>query len=314
MPFVRQKVKFSSDGVDCAAWHYRGSNGACVVMAGGFAVTKEPGTDRFASRFHEAGFSVLAFDYRRLGESDGQPRLVLPIRHQLADWQAAIGFAAALPEVEATRLAVWGFSASGGHVIRVAARNPQIAAAIAQSPGADGLAATRAAAAHQKPLGLMRFTGLGVLDAIGGLLGRQPRLVPLVGKAGTVAMLTTPDAQDGDRALNPGNLYPQWQQRVAARSALRLGFYRPGRDARKVRCPLLVVVCEQDQSAPVAPAVRAAMQAPRGRLVRLPGGHYGPFLDNHDEAVEAELAFLREELLHHDDRDRVVSAEPRVQP
>jgi uncharacterized protein len=42
-------------------------------MTGGFAVTKEPGTDLFARRFHQAGFAVLAFDYRHLDESGGQP-------------------------------------------------------------------------------------------------------------------------------------------------------------------------------------------------------------------------------------------------
>lgn len=51
----RRKVGFTSAGTLCAAWHYPGSNGACVVMAGGFAVTKEPGTDRFTADFHEAG-------------------------------------------------------------------------------------------------------------------------------------------------------------------------------------------------------------------------------------------------------------------
>jgi predicted alpha/beta hydrolase len=53
-------------------------------------------TDLFAARFHEAGFSVLAFDYRHLGESGGQPRQVVRIREQLADWSAAVGFAATL--------------------------------------------------------------------------------------------------------------------------------------------------------------------------------------------------------------------------
>ncbi len=72
---------------------------------------------------------------------------------------------------------------------------------------------------------------------------------------------------------------PDWQQEVAARSALRVGFYRPGRDAARVRCPLLVLVCDQDQTALAAPAVRAAGRAPHGELVRLPGGHYAPFLD-----------------------------------
>src|ERR1700733_13657032 len=73
----REKVWFGSGGTECAGWHYRGANGGCVIMAGGFAVTKEPGTDLFAKRFHEAGFSVLAFDYRHLGESGGQPRQVV---------------------------------------------------------------------------------------------------------------------------------------------------------------------------------------------------------------------------------------------
>jgi hypothetical protein len=34
---IRDKVHFVSDGTTCAAWHYPGSNGACVVMAGGLA-------------------------------------------------------------------------------------------------------------------------------------------------------------------------------------------------------------------------------------------------------------------------------------
>ena len=76
MSVERIRVRFVSGHVECVAWHYPGSNGGCVLMAGGFAVTKEPGTDVFASRFHEAGFSVLAFDYRHLGESGGEPRQV----------------------------------------------------------------------------------------------------------------------------------------------------------------------------------------------------------------------------------------------
>ena len=50
--------------------------------------------------------------------------------------------------------------------------------------------------------------------------GRPPRLVPSAGRPGYVAALTTADAVDGDPVLNPGNTYPDWQQTVAARSAL----------------------------------------------------------------------------------------------
>jgi uncharacterized protein len=294
---TRQHVTFTSGGDDCAAWHYPGSNGAGVVMAAGGGVTKEPGTDPFAARFHAAGFSVLAFDYRGLGESGGRPRQVLQIGKQLADWTAAIAYAGTLPEIDPTRLAAWGFSLSGGYMFPVAARHPELAAAIAQTPLADGPVASLAAGRHQTPAAMLRLTGRGLLDAVGGLVGRPPRLVPLAGPPGTVAMLTTPDGNDGDRALNPGNAYPDWQQEVAARSALRVSGYRPGRAAGRVRVPLLVLACDQDRSALPEPAARAARRAPRGELVRMPGGHYEPFLAGHERAVEAELDFLRRHLI-----------------
>jgi uncharacterized protein len=293
----RTKVRFVSGDTECVAWHYPGTNGGCVIMAGGGAVTKEPGTDLFAERFHAAGFSVLAFDYRRLGESGGEPRQVVVISDQIADWQAAIGFARTLPDVDPSKLAIWGFSLSGGHIFRVAARNPDLGAAIAQTPNADGLDATRNAQRHQKPLAMLRMTGRSLLDTAGGLVGRRPLLVPLAGAPGTVALLTTPDSLEGDRALNPGNKYPEWLQAAAARSVPHIAFYRPGRDASKVRCPLLVLVCDQDQTALAEPAADAAARAPRAELVRMPGGHYEPFLGGHEKVVEIELAFLRRQLL-----------------
>jgi uncharacterized protein len=294
---TRTKVHFSSAGIDCAAWHYPGDNGACVVMAAGGAVTKEPGTDRFAQRFQDAGFSVLAFDYRHLGESGGQPRQIVNSSKQRADLRAAVAFARTLTEVDPARVALWGFSLSGGHVLRVAAEDPDVAAVIAQTPFLDGPVTTRAALRHEKPVSALRFTGRGFIDTARGLLGRPPLLVLLAGPPGTVALLTTPDGIDGDRALNPGNRYPQWQQTMAARSALALAAYRPGKWAARVKCPLLFVACDQDQSVLAEPAVRAAGRSAQGELVRLPGGHYAPFLDAHETAVEAELAFLRRHLI-----------------
>ena len=305
MSVEREKVRFASGDTECAAWHYPGSNGACIVMAGGFAVTKEPGTDLFARRFHEAGFAVLAFDYRRLGESGGLPRQVVRIGEQLADWRAAIGFAATLPGVDPARIALWGFSASGGHVFRVAARNPGLAAAIAQTPNADGPTAARNAARHQKPLAMLRFTGRCALDAIGGLAGRRhgwwrwpvsrgpwpssPRRTPWTA---AVRSTRTTGTRTGCR---------RWlRARRSASGCTGPAAMRPGCGAR---CWSLV--CDQDQSALAGPAVGAARRAPRVELVRLAGGHYAPFLDGHEQAVEFELSFLRRHLL-----DRVRAEHP----
>ena len=292
---MREKVSFTSGGVECAAWHYPGSNGGCVVMAGGFGVTKEPGTDRFAERFAAAGFSVLAFDYRNLGESGGEPRQVARIADQLADWRAAIAAAAALPGVE--RVAIWSFSLPGGYILQLAAEHPGITAAIAQSANVDGPAVSRHASRYQTPLAALRLFGRCIVDTLGGLIGRPPRLVALAGPPGTVALLNTPDAQQTNEALDPDHRYTDWQQAVAARSIIPAALYRPAKYAGQVRCPLLFVVCDDDQSALAAPAIAAAAQSPNSELVRVPGGHYAPFLAAHEQVVEAELAFLTKHAL-----------------
>jgi len=309
---VRGKVFFTSGGARCAAWHYPGDNGACVVMAGGFAMAKEPATDLFARRFQEAGFGALAFDYRGFGQSGGEPRQVAPVRSALRDWRAALGFAASLPGVDPARVAAWSFSVGAGHVMRVAAEGgARLAAIVAQTPNADGSASARIAGRYQRPGAMLRFTARAVLDAAGSLVGRAPLLVPLVGEPGTVAMLTTPDAREGSAALTADGRYPHWRQEVAARSALRLVFYRPGRAASRIRCPLLVVVCDEDRSAAPGPALDAARRAPHGELVRLPGaGHYAPFFEAHEQALRAQLAFLRRHLLGEERRAAPLSSGP----
>ncbi len=289
---TREKVHFRSGKEQCAAWHYPGTNGACVVMAGGLAVAKEPGTDRFAERFNQAGFSVLAFDFRRLGESGGSPRQVVHVGEQQDDFLAAVEVARTLPYVDPSRVAVWGFSLSGGHVFPVASRDKGLGAAIAVSALADGPASAPNGFRHTTPLSSLRLITRGALDAIGGLLGRDPLLVPLAGERGTVAALTTPDSLNGSGALNPGNRYPEWQQEVATSSALRIGLYRPARYASRVECPLLVIAPDDDGVAPPAPLVRAGERAPRGEVVHMPGGHYAPYLEGHERAVEAQLEFL----------------------
>jgi pimeloyl-ACP methyl ester carboxylesterase len=295
---TREAVRFASGNDECAAFHYRGSNGACVVMGSGVGVTKEPGTDRFAARFHDAGFSVLAFDHRHFGESGGRPRQVVKINRQLQDWCAAVTYAATLPGVDPARIAVWGFSTAGGHVLRIAARTHlPIAAAIAQTPYVDGLASSPSALRYETPSVIARMPFIAAADVVRGWLGRDPLLVPLSGPRGTVALLTTPDSADGDRALNPDGAYPNWVQAVAARSVLPLGSYRPGRRAAQIRCPVLVVVARADTCVFPERAVGAARSAPQGELVEVAGGHYAPFLDAHETVVTAELDFLGRHLL-----------------
>ena len=87
------------------------------------------------------------------------------------------------------------------------------------------------APAVSRPLALLRLTGRGILDAAGGLADRKPLLVPLAGEPGDRRDAHDAGWPPGDLALNPGNRYPEWQQAIAARSTVRISFYRPGRAA-----------------------------------------------------------------------------------
>jgi pimeloyl-ACP methyl ester carboxylesterase len=295
---TRHSVRFLSGDAECAAWHYPGSSGACIVMGCGTGVTKEPGTDRFAPRFQSAGYTVLALDFRRLGESGGGPRQLVRVNDQVADFGAAVAFAGTLPEVDPARIALWGFSLAGGHVLRAAAQHPELAAAILQAPFIDGPAigpnAFRCMTARSAS-SLMLLAARDVLRR--RVLRRPPMLVALSGPRGAVASVTTPDGARGATALDPDGRYAGWEQTVAAGSAVRLGLYRPGRVTRRVRCPLLFVVYAHDRTVLAAPARTAAARAPRGELLALEGDHYAAFDGQHDATVDGELAFLRRHLL-----------------
>ena len=299
----RTEVTFDSWGERCAAWLYRPARGdalpddprrlPCVVMAHGFAGVREARLDAFAERFAAAGLAVLVFDYRGFGASEGQPRQLLSIPRQLEDWAAAIAFARTLDGVDPERIAAWGTSFSGGHVIATAARDHRLAAAIAQAPFADGL---RQALALPIPHAL-RLTAAALRDEAGVLFGAAPRLVPAVGPPGSLAVMSSPDAEPGYRAIVPDGA--PWRNEVAARICLRLTAYRPVRHAARVRCPLLVVVCDDDVVTPPAAAVRVASLAPRSELIRYAGaGHFDVYVgDLFERAVGDQLAFLAQHLL-----------------
>ena len=288
----RTEITFSSRGRSCAAWLYRPEGEGpypCVVMAHGFGALKEARLDAYAERFAGAGFAALVFDYRNFGASEGEPRQLLEIVMQHEDWHAAIARARGLDKVDPERIALWGSSLSGGHVVALAAREPRIAAAvIAQVPFADGLTVLTI----DPPLDTLRKTASGVKDAWRGLRRGPPHRIKIVGPPGSVAAMTTEGADEGYRELFPRELH--WDDTVCARILLQVGFYRPVNDAPRVQAPLLVIVGERDLVTPPGPARRMAEAAPRAELVDLPIDHWQVYRGEwFERVVELETDFLR---------------------
>ena len=286
----REDHRVSYAGEHLAVYLYRpdttGGDVPCVVMAHGFTGTREDGLAAYAEAFAEAGYAVALFDYRNFGASTGEPRQVLDIPAQHADYRAVVQWARTRDGVDPARIVLWGSSFSGGHVLAVAADDPSIAAVVSQAPHTDAFATL-----GQKPPGdTARILVDGLRDQIGAWLGRPPRMLPAVGPPGTLAAMTTPDAQPGFEAIvGPDSL---WRNEFATRLMVRgFALYRPGTKTARITAPLLVCICDADTVTPPEPAAKAVARAPRGEARHYPYGHFDIYRD--PAARTDQLEFLR---------------------
>ncbi len=296
-------VEFTSAGERIAGVHLRGEGDAfadaagrrpCVVLAHGFGGTVDSGLLPYAERFAAAGLDALAFDYRHFGASGGEPRQLFSVPRQLEDYAAAIAFARGLDGVDPDRIVVWGSSFSGGHVVEVAVADGRVAAAIAQTPAMDGRATLLNLVRYAGPGALNRITLAGLRDWIGSLRGRPPVMLPVVGPPGTLAAMSTPDAEPGYRAITG----PTWRNEVSARFALTAALYRPGLKADRLPCPILVQIADRDAVAPPKAAQDAAWLATgRAEVRTYPIGHFDVYVgEPFERSVADELLFLSRHL------------------
>ncbi|RIR60949.1 alpha/beta fold hydrolase [Mycobacteroides abscessus] len=289
----RFDITFVAESAKCAGWIYLADVACpapCIVMAHGLAGVKEMRLDAYAERFVAHGYHVLVFDYRNFGTSDGTPRQVLDIGKQHADWAAAVSYARSRQEVDPAQIVLWGSSLAGGHVMAVA-RSVAAVAVIAQVPHADGPASVLALG----PMQALKLTGHGLYDAARASLGLSPHYVMSSGTPGSSAVMTAPDAHDGYRRLVPeGQVF---DERVAARFALTVGLYSPGRKLRDVAVPVLVQVAAKDQTTPPAAAIKAANRAPSAVVKIYDMGHFEPYVEPaFDSVVNDQIDFLQDVL------------------
>lgn len=292
--FTRHDVSFASDRDVCAAWLYLPDGVASppvVILGHGMGATREMGLDAYAERFAAAGIAALAFTYRHFGDSTGQPRQLLSIKRQLADWDAAIAHVKTRGDVDGGRVAIWGSSFGGGHAITVASRHRELRAAVSQCPFADGLASSRALG----PVGSLRLLPTVARDLVAQALGRPPVHLTLAGPPNTKALMAAPDALPGYLALVPED--GDFVNEVAARVVPTITAYRPGRLARKVAMPILFCVCDHDSVTPPQETLAYARTAPRGEVKTYSAGHFDIYLGELFEAVVSDqIEFLSRHL------------------
>ena len=292
-----EDIQFTSGGTVCRAWRLMGQTAAlasdagrpCVVMGHGFAGTRDSGLLPFAEAFAAAGIDAVVFDYRGFGGSDGEPRQFVSARRHRQDYQAAVATVRALPAVDPERIALWGTSFGGGHVVAVAAKDRQIAAVVTQVAAVDGAAQVTAALRAHGPWPVARLVLHGLLDVAVRSIGRPSHLLPVVGPAHSVAAMSTADAENGMKAFAG----PTWRNEFTARSVLALAMNRPVTRASKITCPLLVQIGDHDAVAPIGALQRLVSQARRAEEQHFPIGHFEGYLEPwRGRLLERQTEFL----------------------
>lgn len=299
-----EPTEFASQGTRCAASLYRPDESLTtgdppvVVMGNGFGLPRRTGLPAVSERLTEHGLAAMTFDYRSLGENDGESRnVVLPFR-QLDDWRAAVAHARTIDGIDGGRIGVWGFSMGSGGAFVTAARE-DVDAYVGRNPMLDGARAIRYITRQMGPAYGLRTTAAGIRDLARKWTGREPYYIPIWGDyPDDLPALPTPGSKEGHEAVVGPEARDPLVNRCAARTFLTFGLYRPVSRAGRVDCPALIVEGARDQIIPRSSLKAAAARLSDVKWVTYDFDHFGAFFgDRFGEVVEEETAFLERHLV-----------------
>jgi fermentation-respiration switch protein FrsA (DUF1100 family) len=264
-----------------------------ISMAHGYAGVKEQGIEPFARAFAAAGFVVLLHDHRNFGASDGAIRHDIDPWRQIADWRRAVSFLESRPEVDPTRIGVWGTSYAGGHAIVLGATDRRIRAVVSQVPTISGF---EQGLRRIAPDVVAALENAFAEDERAQLRGEPPRRQAIVSADPAVpASYRAKDAIDFYLQPIPPDI---WENTVTIRSTRAARMYEPGAWVSRVSpTPLLMVVAMNDTITVTDLALEAYERALQPKkLVMIPGGHFDPYLGGLSKSSEAAVAWFSEHL------------------
>ena len=270
-----------------------------VVMAHGTTATIKMVLDRYAEVFAAAGFAAVIYDHRNFGASDGEPRQEINPWVQARGYRDAVSYVSAMPEVDASRVAVWGDSYSASEAIVLAAIDSRIKAVVAQcpvcgsrKPGPDPSGARFAAIKQTLLEGDVSGTPETTTGPLPVVSFDQVRHASLLKPMTAFRWFIEYGGRHGTRWVNDVT-------RVVPPTPAP---FSPSLCAPHVRCPVLMLVAPEDEMVHCNYEVaRAAYEAIPGtkQWHDVGGGHFG-FLWHpspiFDEAARVQVDFLQRHL------------------
>lgn len=127
-----EDVRFKTrDGLTLSGWFIPGTSGATVILVHGIESTRH-GMLPHANYLHGSGISVLLYDSRGKGESEGD-HITLGAREPW-DIGGAVDYLKTRNDVDQERIGVQGISLGAASAILAAAENREIKGVVAQIP------------------------------------------------------------------------------------------------------------------------------------------------------------------------------------
>lgn len=252
-----------------------------VVMAHGFsavAAQLEPQARAFA----EAGFAAFVYDNPGFGLSGGFPRQEVDPVRQVRGYRDAVSYVRTLSGVDPGRIAIWGSSFSGGHVLQAGAMDIRVAVVISQAPFISGWELIGG-----WPNG-PEIIAMTTAEREARAAGAEPTVMRVVG------LPDEPCALPGDDgyAYFTSTGGPTWKNEITLSSLELARAHEPALWIERIAPrPLLMIVAANDVVTPTAHALAAFQRAgaPK-KLVEVAGGHFDVYSGAGFNVATAETA------------------------
>ncbi|MGE0487127.1 MAG: alpha/beta hydrolase [Gammaproteobacteria bacterium] len=225
---MSKEIKFRSRGIECAGDLYRpkgqrpNERRPALVLGHGFSLVKSTLVEQ-AQAFVEAGFVVLAIDYRTFGDSGGRPRGQLFPLEEAEDFRSAISYLQTRRDVDPERIGIWGASFAGALVSYVAAVDERVRAACAVVPVTDGWTWMRLLRTESDFEALQRALEA---DRARRFAGERGERIPVAGPAGTLCGLPyDPQVAGFFDALRDD--HPTWRDTITLESVEKILEFSP---------------------------------------------------------------------------------------
>jgi len=297
---LHKDVRFRSAGLLCSGTFYipdgfeTRRKAPAIVLASGFAGEQSFGVSAaFAERFSREGFVALTFDYRHFGDSEGEPRHQLFPLDEVEDVRNAVTWTAGQPEVDSSRISLWGTSYGGGIVVYAASFDHRVKAVIAQVPYLVDIE-TRVT---QDPVGWARQGEFLQQDRTERYATGRGGVIKVVSAKGEPCVLPGKESYDEYDALARGSPKrpPTWRNEITLESLEKIREFDPVHTISLLSpTPLLIVAAQEDSMIPIEVLREATRRAGNhATLTEFPMKHF----EVYNEAWLPRVAAIENEWL-----------------